>query len=702
MADTLIIVESPAKARTINRFLSRNHQVKASQGHVRDLPKSRFGIDLEADFEPVYITIRGKGTILKELKRAAKRAKRVLLATDPDREGEAISWHLATSLGLDVTSACRVEFHEITAKAISEAFKNPRPLDLDYVNAYQARRVLDRIFGYQLSPFLWHKLRYGLSAGRVQSVALRLICERDTEIAAFVPLEYWTLGLELQTPDRKKVRGRLLSVDGGKPVLERQEDVDALLVGAPEKLTVQQVRQTQRQRQPAPPYITSTLQQDAVNQLGFPVRKTMQLAQQLYEGLELAHEGLVGLITYMRTDSTNISDEAFTAAQSYLTQNFGAEYCLAEKRVFPGRKRAQEAHEAVRPTSVERTPEAVRPYLGRDLYRLYKLIWERFLASQCAPALLDAVQVDLPLASGERKLLFRISGSTVRFPGFLAIREVPEEDESDEENSFLPSLKAGMELSVSNWLPKQHFTQPPPRYGEALLVRTMEELGIGRPSTYAATADTLLRREYMTVDDKRFYPTELGRAVNQLLVEHFQMVVETEFTAQIESALDKVESGEEEWQQVVASFYSPFSQLITKAEAEVQAIDLPVELVDEACPQCNLPLCIKRGRFGSFLACTGFPECDFTKSIAKDTAVLCSKCHIGTFLERKSRKGNRVFYGCSAFPECDFLSWEKPVSRTCSSCGCTAMSEKLMKRKSLLRYKCLNPDCAHEEFGELE
>jgi len=701
MADTLIIVESPTKARTISRFLSRGYQVRASLGHVRDLPKSRFGIAIEDDFEPDYITIRGKGPLLKELKQEAKKAKRVLLATDPDREGEAISWHLAQVLGLDLTSKCRVEFHEITSKAIKEAFKTPRALDLDYVNAYQARRVLDRIFGYQLSPFLWRKLRYGLSAGRVQSVALRLICERDEEVASFVPQEYWSLRLSMNAGNAE-MQGRLVTIDGAKPHLADRATVDSLLATLPTSLKVASVRHSERQRQPAAPYTTSTLQQDAAQRLGFPVRKTMQLAQQLYEGLELGSDGHSGLITYMRTDSTNISDEAFAASQEYLRKTLGDEYTIPAKRTFPGRKMAQEAHEAIRPTSITYTPEYVQGRLGRDLYRLYKLIWERFLASQCAQAVTDTIQADLPCKTKSGNLLFRINGSKLRFKGFLAVYASHSDADEEDENQFLPELTKGKVLQVKEWLPAQHFTQPPHLYSEPLLIKSMEELGIGRPSTYAATAETLLRRGYIVTEEKRFHPTDLGRAVNQLLVEHFQMVVETEFTAHIEDALDKVEAGEERWQQVVDFFYEPFSKMVDIAEKEVQAAVILDELVDDYCPECGKQLMLKRGRFGSFYACSGFPECRFTRSIVVDTEILCPKCSQGTLIERKIRRGDRFFYGCSAYPDCDYISWEKPVKRVCSACGNPGMSRRVQKRKQLARYRCLNPECLFEETTELD
>jgi len=667
----------------------------ASVGHVRDLPKSRFGIDLEDNYTPSYITIRGKGKLIQQLKSAAKKANQVLLATDPDREGEAISWHLAHLLGLDPTTLCRVTFHEITAKAVTEAFQHPRGVDLDYVDAYQARRILDRIFGYQLSPFLWRKLRYGLSAGRVQSVALKLICERELEVQNFVPQEYWSLELEL-SGGGGTLKGRLQAVDGAKPSLNSREEVEALIASMPSKLTVCAVRRNERVRTPPPPYITSTLQQEAASRLAFPVRKTMQLAQQLYEGVELGDEGMVGLITYMRTDSTNISQEAFQEAQSYLRQKYGADYTIDQKRTYPGRKTAQEAHEAIRPTSSWREPEVVKPFLSRDLQRLYKLIYERFLAAQCASALIDTLTAELP----HHEKLVRINASKVRFKGFLALStpESSEEEKEEEDNSFLPDLARGEELQITKWLPKQHFTQAAPRFSEALLVKTMEELGIGRPSTYASTADTLLRRGYILSEEKRFYPTKLGLAVNQLLVDHFQTVVESAYTAQIEDALDKVEAGTETWQEVVDFFYQPFSQLVATAEAEVEAVTIPDELVDAYCPECGGQLVIKRGRFGSFHACSAWPKCSFTKSIALDTGVVCPACANGTLLERKARRGNRNFYGCSAFPECNFVSWEKPVSRLCPECGSSAMSQRLMKRQGGVRFRCLREGCGFEEI----
>ena len=695
-AHTLIIVESPTKARTISRFLSSSFQVKASLGHVRDLPKSRLGVNLEADFEPDYITIRGKGVVLKELRAAVKKVKHVFLATDPDREGEAISWHLAQALGLDLDADIRIEFHEITAKAVKEAFKKPRKLDLDYIDAQQARRVLDRIYGYQLSPFLWRKIRYGLSAGRVQSVALRLICEREEEIACFEPQEYWKLGLKL-TSGTNELHAHLLNVSGEKPLLNCEEDVQQLIKAVPSSFIAEKVKHYERARQPAAPYITSSLQQDAVRRLGFNAQKTMRLAQQLYEGVDVGEKGAVGLITYMRTDSTIVAEEAFQAAKAYLEGQYGTEYTINQQRRFPQRKGAQQAHEAIRPSDVLRTPESLVGYLSRDLYRLYKMIWERFLASTAAAALMDAIQVDLPTG----KMLFRISGSVLRFKGFLAIFADEEERDTNEHN-FIPQIVDGQELILQDIVPSQHFTQPPPRYGEALLIKTMEELGIGRPSTYATTIDTLVKRNYLKSAEKRFFPTELGVAVNKLLCDHFNMVVETEFTAQMEEALDAIEEGQRSWREVVADFYDPFSQLISQAEIDVPAIEVADEITEEVCPVCGSFLAIKRGRFGNFLACTGYPECDFTKSIVLDTGVCCPECGKGTLLERKSKKGQRRFFGCSAYPECSYLIWEVPHKRICPECGHQAASGRPMKRTQMMRYTCLNANCGHIDFVPLE
>lgn len=688
MADTLIIVESPTKARTISRFLSGRYQIKASLGHVRDLPKSQFGIDLDKDYEPKYITIRGKGELLKELRTAAKKAKKVYLATDPDREGEAISWHLAEALKLEKGSANRIEFREITAAAVKEAIKNPRPIDQDFVDAQQARRVLDRIVGYKLSPLLWRKLRYGLSAGRVQSVAVALICDREREIEGFVSEEYWTLEVSCQG-ENGALKAKLIELEGAKPDLKSETQVNGLIASFDPACRVLSFKKGERRRLPQPPYITSTLQQDASRRLGFTARKTMMLAQQLYEGIELAKEGAVGLITYMRTDSVNIADSAYQQAQEYISTNFGNEYGLKTKRKFSSGRNVQEAHEAIRPTDIFRTPDNLKSQLSRDQLRLYRLIWERFLASQMAAAIFDYVTADLK----NKEAVFRLNGSVEKFPGFLKVLRTEDKDQ-EEDLGFLPILEVGQSLKVEEWLPKQHFTQPPNRFSEAQLIKTMEDLGIGRPSTYAPTIDTIQKREYVNRQERRFYPTELGHSVTDLLREYFSDLIDTDFTAQLEEQLDLVEAGKLNWIKAIDDFYLPFAELLAEAEKNIPVKEVEDEVTDEICELCGRNMVIKRGRFGSFLACPGYPECKNTKNLTVKLDIACPFCKEGTVVERRSRKG-RLFYGCSNYPKCNFVSWDKPVEKTCPECQYPVMAEKRMVKKNVMRYTCLNPECKH-------
>ena len=686
MADTLIIVESPAKARTISKFLSNRYQVKATMGHIRDLPKSQFGIDVDHDYQPKYITIRGKGELLKELKAAAKKAKRVFLATDPDREGEAISWHLASVLGIEPGQECRIEFHEITEKAVKEALQHPRAIDLCYVDAQQARRVLDRIVGYQLSPLLWRKLRYGLSAGRVQSVAVAMITDREQEISSFQPEEYWSLEVRCNK-ELKAIRARLFEIKGEKPVLCSREDVDKLIDTLEPTCEIVAYKKGIRQRLPAAPFTTSTLQQEASRKLGFTARKTMMLAQQLYEGVELGPEGPVGLVTYIRTDSTTISDMAFAQVTEYLLNTYGAEYTIENKRSFTNKKGAQEAHEAIRPTDVKRDLNELSSYLSRDQYKLYKLIWERFTASQSAAALYDYVTADLRNVDA----IFRLNGSVQTFPGFLLIMKNEEEDTEDN-LGFLPQLEIGQKVPAGEWVPEQHFTQAPARYNEALLIKTMEELGIGRPSTYAPTIDTILKRGYVERKEKRFYPTELGVAVTDMLREYFATVIDTEFTADLENKLDQVEAGELPWTEAIHDFYHPFSAQLIEAEKNIPVQEVEDVVTDEICELCGRNMVIKRGRFGSFLACPGYPECKNTKNIVVSLDIPCPLCKTGQLIERRSRKG-RSFTGCSRYPECQYVSWDKPVKKECPVCGNFGMSKKIQKKKGIAVYRCLLPDC---------
>ncbi len=689
MAQNLVIVESPAKAKTISKYLGRRYAVKASLGHVRDLPKSQFAVDVENDFHPKYITIRGKGSVVKELKDAAKKADRVYLATDPDREGEAISWHLAQVLGVDTASNCRVTFNEITKGAVKEAFKHPRPIDQRLVDAQQARRILDRIVGYKLSPLLWKKVKKGLSAGRVQSVAVRLICDREEEINNFIPVEYWTIKAELVAAKQAKLTADFYGRDGKKLALNNQEEAEAVLAAVKSQaFVVQEVRRSERRRNPAPPFTTSTLQQEASKRLNFTARKTMRTAQVLYEGVNLGKEGSVGLITYMRTDSTRLSPQAQAEANRMITETYGQEF--AQTRQYASRRGSEDAHEAIRPSYPERTPDSLKEFLGRDELRLYRLIWERFMASQMAAAVYDTISADI--TAGE--YLFRAKGSQLKFPGWLLVYQDSREDK-EEATGLLPDLTEGQELGLHRLSPKQHFTEPPARYNEAMLVKTLEELGIGRPSTYATIIETIQSRGYVVREQKRFCPTELGQIVVELLKEYFSQVIDVEFTAGMEAGLDAVEDGEAEWVKVLDQFYRPFEKDLDHAEKEMQAVSIaPVE-TDVICEQCGRNMVIKTGRYGQFLACPGFPDCRNTKPLIKETGVACPKCD-GVLVERRSRKG-RVFYGCSKYPDCDFVVWNRPVQKSCAKCG-GLMVEKRQGGK--LRHVCTNAECRHEEQVE--
>lgn len=687
----LVIVESPAKARTIGKFLGRRYTVKASIGHVRDLPKSQFAVDVDDNFNPKYITIRGKGPVVKELKDAAKKADKVFLATDPDREGEAISWHLAQVLGIEPSSACRVTFNEITKNAVKDAFKQPRPLDLDLVNAQQARRILDRIVGYRLSPLLWKKVKKGLSAGRVQSVAVRLICDREAEIQNFRPEEYWSIIAELQTDKKEKLTAEFYGQNGKKLALPNSEETQKVIAAVRKSaFTVSSVRRRERRRNPAAPFTTSTLQQDASRRLGFTAKKSMRLAQTLYEGVTLGKEGSIGLITYMRTDSTRVSPQAIDEAEKVITELFGKEY--VQTRQYVGGKRAQDAHEAIRPTYPERSPDALKQYLSRDELRLYRLIWERFLASQMAPALYDTVAAEID-AGG---YTFRARGSEIKFQGFLRIYKDAKEDKEADKEGLLPELKVDQLLLLARLTDKQHFTEPPPRYNEAALVKVLEELGIGRPSTYATIIDTIQSRGYVVREQKRFYPTELGQIVVDLLKEFFPKIIDAEFTASLESQLDEIEDGSAEWIAVLDEFYRPFAEDLQHAESEMQAIDLaPVES-DVECELCGRRMVYKTGRYGQFLACPGFPECRNTKPLLKDTGAKCPNCQ-NQLVERRSKKG-RLFYGCLGYPDCNFVVWNRPVAdKACPTCGGILVEKQ---RGGHQLHACINKECGYEERVE--
>lgn len=683
MSEYLVIVESPAKAKTIERYLGKKYKVKASMGHIRDLPKSQMGVDINNDYEPKYITIRGKGPVIKELKTAAKKAKKVFLAADPDREGEAIAWHLAHMLDLDIHSDCRVVFNEITKDAIRESFQHPRAINMHLVDAQQARRVLDRLVGYNISPLLWKKVKKGLSAGRVQSVALRLIIDREKEIQAFQPEEYWSIQAEFMKRNEVFVAS-FYGMDGQKLELRNEADVKTVLARLDgNHFTVKAVTRKERKRNPVPPFTTSSLQQEAARKLNFRTKKTMMLAQQLYEGIDLGSDGTVGLITYMRTDSTRVSETAQQDALSYIESTFGKDYVAQEKRKEKKSANAQDAHEAIRPTSVFRDPQSVKPYLSRDQFRLYKLIWERFVASQMAPALLDTMSVDLENGG----ILFRANGSKVKFPGFMKVYVEGTDDQTDEQDRLLPELKEGETAIGKDIEPKQHFTQPPPRYTEARLVKTLEELGIGRPSTYAPTLDTIQKRNYVVLENKRFVPTELGEIVTELMLEFFPEILDVEFTAKMEKSLDEIEEGKMEWVKVVDEFYQEFEKRLHVAEKEMKEVEIKDEPAGIDCDVCGSPMVYKMGRFGKFVACSNFPACRHTKPIVKEIGVKCPQCHEGNIVERSSKK-KRVFYGCDRYPACDFMSWDKPLARPCPKCDGLLVEKKLKKGMQVQCVKC--------------
>jgi len=688
MSDFLVIVESPAKAKTIERYLGKKYKVRASMGHIRDLPKSQMGVDIEKDFEPKYITIRGKGPVLKELKTAAKKAKKIYLAADPDREGEAIAWHLANSLNVDIESDCRVVFNEITKDAIKESFKHPRAINMDLVDSQQARRILDRLVGYNISPLLWKKVKKGLSAGRVQSVAVRLIIEREQEIKEFIPEEYWSIEGSF-IKGKNNFEASFYGMNGEKIELHSENDVKKItsqLKG--NKFTVDKVTKKERKRNPAVPFTTSSLQQEAARKLNFRAKKTMMLAQQLYEGIDLGKEGTVGLITYMRTDSTRISEVAQTEAFDYITSHYGKEYTKEDKKKEKKNPKVQDAHEAVRPTSIIREPNKMKEHLSRDQFRLYKLIWERFIASQMAPAVMDTMSVDL----SNGNVVFRANGSKIKFPGFMKVYVEGTDDNVDEKDRQLPDLKEGDTVLNKDIDTKQHFTQPPPRYTEARLVRTLEELGIGRPSTFAPTLDTIQKRGYVALDNKRFVPTELGEIVLELILEFFPEILNIEFTANMEQDLDNIEAGEVNWVKVIDDFYKTFEKRLEVAEQEMQTIEIKDEPAGEDCEECGHPMVFKMGRYGKFMACSNFPDCRNTKAIVKDIGVKCPKCHEGNIIERKSKK-RRIFYGCDRFPECDFISWDKPLQRPCPKCESMLVEKKLKKG---VQVQCVNCDYKEE------
>ncbi|MDR1665131.1 MAG: type I DNA topoisomerase [Clostridiales bacterium] len=692
MAKNLVIVESPTKIKTLKKFLGSNYKIEASVGHVRDLPKSDFGVDVENDYEPKYITIRGKGDVLSKLRKEVKAAQKVYLATDPDREGEAISWHLMHALKLDEKNTARITFNEITKSAVTQSIKAARGIDMNLVNAQQARRVLDRIVGYRISPLLWKKVRKGLSAGRVQSAALKIICDREEEINGFVPEEYWTLEAELQKGSAK-FTARYNETDNGKKELKTKEDVDAVLASADgAAFTVQDVKNGARSKKPAAPFTTSTLQQEASKLLGFAPSKTMLVAQQLYEGVDVKGEGTVGLVTYIRTDSARVSDEAYEETKKYIEGSFGNRYVSPERPQYKAKGRSQDAHEAIRPTQTERAPDSLKDSLTREQFRLYKLIWERFVSSQMAPAQYDTLTVKIAAAKGGAKpVIFRASGSVLKFDGYLTVYSKNEDSERDVR---MPELKPGDALKLLKFLPEQHFTQPPPRYSEAQLVRAMEELSIGRPSTYAVTISTLVSRGYLVRESKVFYPTELGEVVNEIMSDNFNDIVDVEFTAKMEDSLDKVETGEIDWKNILRGFYPPLEAKIKTAEESLGHIDIKDEVTDILCENCGRNMVIKNGRFGKFLACPGFPECRNTKPLFEEAGVSCPLCG-GKVLVKKSKKG-RKYFGCERNIECGFMSWNKPTGRKCPLCG-EYLVEKGFREK---REACSNASCKYSAVLE--
>ncbi|MBO1578702.1 MULTISPECIES: type I DNA topoisomerase [Bacillus] len=690
MSDYLVIVESPSKAKTIEKYLGKKYKVVASMGHVRDLPKSQMGIEVKNNFTPKYITIRGKGPVLKDLKSAAKKAKKVYLAADPDREGEAIAWHLANTLNVDVESDCRVVFNEITKDAIKESFKHPRAINMDLVDAQQARRILDRLVGYNISPLLWKKVKKGLSAGRVQSVAVRLIIDREKEIQSFIPEEFWTIKTEF-VKGKDTFEASFYGVNGEKVQLTNEAQVkDIIETMKDNAFSVENVTKKERKRNPALPFTTSSLQQEAARKLNMRAKKTMMLAQQLYEGIDIGKQGTVGLITYMRTDSTRISETAQEEARSYITEAFGSEYIGTEKKKETKKANAQDAHEAIRPTSVMRKPEELKSFLSRDQHRLYKLIWERFVASQMASAIMDTVTARLI----NNNVQFRASGSVVKFPGFMKVYVESKDDGAEEKDKMLPPLEIGETVFSKDVEPKQHFTQPPPRYTEARLVRTLEELGIGRPSTYVPTLETIQKRGYVALDNKRFVPTELGEIVIELILEFFPEIINIEFTANMEQNLDEVEEGKANWVKIVDDFYVGFEPRLEKAEKEMREVEIKDEPAGEDCELCGHPMVFKMGKYGKFMACSNFPDCRNTKPIVKEIGVTCPKCDKGQIIERRSNKKKRLFYGCGTYPECDFVSWDKPIGRKCPKCEGMLVEKKLKKG---VQVQCISCDYEEEQ-----
>jgi len=688
MAKYLVILESPAKVKTVKKFLGPNYEVVASNGHVRDLPKSSLGVDVENDYEPKYITIRGKGDILANLRKEVKKAEKIYLATDPDREGEAISWHLFFALKLENKQVYRITFNEITKNAIKESLKNPRKINMDMVDAQQARRCLDRMVGYRISPVLWAKVKRGLSAGRVQSVALRIICDREDEVNAFIPEEYWTLDAKLNIKGEKKplIAHFYGDREGKKEIhteAEMKQITDAL---KSQKYAVEEIKKSERVKKAPLPFTTSTLQQEASKVLNFSTQKTMRLAQQLYEGVDIKGSGTVGIISYLRTDSTRVSEEAEKMAQDYVEKTYGAEYAVPGNVTKKNGQKIQDAHEAIRPTDVNRTPLEIKDSLSRDQFRLYQLIWKRFLASRMAPAKYETTSVKI--GAGEYR--FSVAASKLAFDGFMSVY-VQEDEEKEENNTLVKSIDKDTELVFDGFDSKQHFTQPPAHYTEASLVRALEELGIGRPSTYAPTITTILARRYVIKENKNLYVTELGEVVNNMMKEAFPSIVDVNFTANLEALLDGVEEGKVNWKTVISNFYPDLDEAVKQAEKELAQVEIKDELSDEVCEVCGRQMVIKYGPHGKFQACPGFPECRNTKPYFEKINVACPKCGKDIVI-KKTKKGRR-YYGCMGNPECDFMTWQKPAGVNCPECG-NAMVERGNK------LVCSNEECGHVELSK--
>ena len=692
----LIIVESPAKAKTIGRYLGKGYKVEASQGHVCDLPKSQLGVDPDHDFDLKYITIRGRGEILSRIRKEARNASQIYFATDPDREGEAISWHLYHVLGVDENKPCRIEFNEVTKKAVQNAIKNPRKLDMGRIDAQQARRALDRLVGYKISPLLWAKIKKGLSAGRVQSVATKMVVDRENEINAFIPEEYWDITVKCSVKHGKKDQlfsARLSTVDGTRAQVssEKQAD-DVRKLIEKDSFIVSDVKTKEKKRLPTPPFTTSSLQQEAGRKLNFTTARTMQIVQQLYEGIDLQGEGTQGLVTYIRTDSVRISDEALNAVREYIPLKFGEEYLPPEKNEYKGRKNAQDAHEAIRPTDINRTPDSIKSSLTREQFMLYRLIYNRFVASQMAPAVYQTLTADI---SGKH-IVLRFYGEHKTFAGFTALYEESTDETVNSVEMTLPILESGQKADIQSIDAEQHFTQPPSRYTEASLVRTLEENGIGRPSTYAPTISTIISRGYVSREKKRLYPTELGIRVTDMMEKYFSEIVDTEFTANMETKLDEVEEGRADWKEILRQFYPDFQKTLNTAEKEIEKIEVHDEISDVPCDQCGAMMVYKMGRFGRFLACPNFPICRNTRPLLNYIEATCPKC--GKRLLEKISKKNRKFYGCEGYPECDFVSWDQPVEEKCPQCGSYMVEKRNAKGEKI--HLCANESCRYRTVAK--